>query len=311
VTLVNQGDNTAGQVLPATPVSASAFAANSRGRRRGRMLRRVPILVATAVLVLLVAVWVYPFVWMVSAALKDPIEVFGSGLNLIPASLQWSNFTRAWVDAKFGQYLLNTVLVSVFTVAIVVVRCAMAGYVLARYRFYGRKVILGILVATLFVPAGYTIIPVVDLATRLHMLNSIAGMVIALSGGAHVASILLYLGYFQGLPKELEEAAIVDGAGFLRTFFSVMLPLAGPITATVTLLTFLATWNAFFLPLVFTFSRPDLRTLSVGMLAFVGENSTDWSGMAAAATISLLPVVLLFILLQRYFVEGIAGAVKS
>jgi raffinose/stachyose/melibiose transport system permease protein len=90
-----------------------------------------------------------------------------------------------------------------------------------------------------------------------------------------------------------------------------MMPMAGPVTATVTLMTFMATWNAFFLPLVFTFSRPDLRTLAVGMLAFVGENSTDWSGMAAAATISLLPVVLLFVLLQRYFVEGIAGAVKS
>ena len=90
-----------------------------------------------------------------------------------------------------------------------------------------------------------------------------------------------------------------------------MLPLAKPVTATVTVLTFLSTWNAFFLPLVFTFSRPDLRTVSVGMLAFVGENTTDWSGMAAAATISMLPVVALFIVLQRYFVEGIAGAVKS
>ncbi|WP_460809972.1 carbohydrate ABC transporter permease [Microlunatus endophyticus] len=103
----------------------------------------------------------------------------------------------------------------------------------------------------------------------------------------------------------------MDGAGFFRTFFRVMLPLAGPVTATVALMTFLATWNSFFLPLVFTFSRPDLRTVSVGMLAFIGENSTDWSGMAAAATISLLPVMILFILLQRYFVEGIAGAVKS
>src|SRR5699024_10529970 len=119
----------------------------------------------------------------------------------------------------------------------------------------------GVLVATLFVPTGYTIIPVVDLATHMHLLNSLWGMIIALSGGAHVASILLYVGYFDQLPKELEEAAIVDGAGFLRTFLGVMLPMAGPVTATVTLMTFMHTWNAFFLPLVFTFSRPDLRTL--------------------------------------------------
>ena len=280
-------------------------------RRRGRFQRRLPFYLAALLLLGVVAVWVYPFLWMVSAALKDQLEVFTSGLSLIPEKPIWENFQRAWVDADFSQYLLNTVIVTVATVLLVLIRCSMTGYVLARYSFYGRKVILGVLVATLFVPAGYTIIPVVDLANRLGLLNSLGGMVIAMSGGAHVASILLYMGYFRSIPKELEEAAIVDGAGFLRTFFTVMLPLAMPVTATVTLMTFLATWNAFFLPLVFTFSRPDLRTLSVGMLAFVGENSTDWSGMAAAATISLLPVVLLFILLQRYFVEGIAGAVKS
>lgn len=103
----------------------------------------------------------------------------------------------------------------------------------------------------------------------------------------------------------------MDGAGFWAVFSKVMWPLARPVTATVTLLTFLGTWNAFFLPLVFTLSRPDLRTVSVGMMAFVSERSTDWAGMAAAATISLLPIVALFIVLQRQFVEGIAGAVKQ
>lgn len=286
-------------------------APTTRPRRRRPAWRRVSVWFATGVLLCILAAWVYPFLWMLSAALKTPMEVFGSGLGLLPAEPQWSNFQRAWEEAQFGRYLRNTVIVTAATVVIVVIRCAMAGYVLARYRFYGRRVILVILVATLFVPTGYTIIPVVDLATQLHLLNSLWGMIIALSGGAHVASILLYLGYFHQLPKELEEAAIVDGAGFGRTFLRVMLPMAGPVTATVTLMTFMHTWNAFFLPLVFTFSRPDLRTLSVGMLAFVGENSTDWSGMAAAAVISLLPVVILFVVLQRYFVEGIAGAVKS
>lgn len=300
-----------GPTLDKTPSPSSAIPATRRGRRRNRWLRRIPIWFATLVLLCILAAWVYPFLWMVSAALKSPLEVFSAGLDLIPKTPQWDNFRRAWVDAHFGTYLFNTLVVTAATVLIVVVRCAMAGYVLARYRFYGRKLIMVVLVATLFVPTGYTIIPVVDLATHLHLLNSLWGMIVALSGGANVASILLYLGYFHQLPKELEEAAIVDGAGFLRTFTRIMLPMAGPVTATVVLMTFMNTWNAFFLPLVFTFSRPDLRTLSVGMMAFVGENSTDWSGMAAAATISLLPVVILFVLLQRYFVEGIAGAVKS
>jgi ABC-type glycerol-3-phosphate transport system permease component len=191
------------------------------------------------------------------------------------------------------------------------VRCALAGYVLGRYKFPGSRIVMGILVATLFIPTGYTIIPIVKLSLDLGLLNSLTGMVLALSGAANVSAILIYAGYFRQLPKELEEASIVDGAGFFRTFFTVMLPLTMPVTATVALLTFLGTWNSFFLPLVFSFSRPELRTLSVGMQAFVGENAVDWSGMAAAGVISIIPVVALFIFLQKYFVEGIAGAVKS
>lgn len=291
--------------------AGAAQRARSNRMRPAYLMQRLPWWIAAFGLAIGAALWVYPFVWMVSASLKDPLEVFAAGLDLIPKTPIWENYQRAWSDAGFGQYLLNTVIVTVVTVALVVVRCAMAGYVLARFSFLGKKTILGVLVATLFVPTGYTIIPVVEISHQLGLLNSLTGMILALSGAAHVASVLLYAGYFRQIPKELEEAAIVDGAGFFTTFFRVMLPLAMPVTATVALLTFLSTWNAFFLPLVFTFSRPDLRTLSVGMLAFVGENSVDWSGMAAAATISLLPVVVLFILLQRYFVEGIAGAVKS
>jgi raffinose/stachyose/melibiose transport system permease protein len=255
--------------------------------------------------------WVYPFVWMVSASVKDSLEIFSAGLQLIPEKFAWENYGRAWRDASFSRYMVNTIIVTVWTVVLVVVRCALCGYVLGRYQFRGSRIIMGILVATLFVPTGYTIIPIVKLSLQLGLLNSLTGMILALSGAANVSAILIYAGYFRQLPKELEEAAVVDGAGFFRVFFTIMLPLAMPVTATVALLTFLATWNSFFLPLVFSFSRPELRTLSVGMQAFVGENAVDWSGMAAAGVISIVPVVALFIFLQRYFVEGIAGAVKS
>lgn len=278
---------------------------------RGRARRSPLMWLVTLLLLSFAAVWVYPFVWVLSASVKDQLEVFTAGLRLLPEAFVWENYSRAWVDANFGTYMLNTILVTAFTVAIVVIRCAMAGYVLARYSFLGRKFVVGVLVGTLFVPAGYTIIPVVEITQRLGLLNSLTGVVVALAGGGHVAAVLLYMGYFRGIPRELEEAAVIDGAGFTTVFFRVMLPLAGPVTATVVVLTFLATWNAFLLPLVFTFSRPDLRTLAVGMQAFVGENSVDWPGMAAAATLSLVPIVVLFLFLQRYFFEGIAGAVKS
>ncbi len=259
----------------------------------------------------LVCLWCYPFVWLVSASLKGPLEVFTKGLNLIPDQLLWENYVRAWGTAGFSTYMVNTVIVSVGTVILVVFHTGLTGYVLGRYQFVGRRIVIGILAATMIVPIGVTIIPIVELAGTAGLLSTREGIILALSGSGQAAAILLYAGYFRGLPKELEESAELDGAGFFRTYFSVMLPLAGPVTATVSVLTFLAAWNNFLIPLVFTFGAPDLRTLPVGMLAFVSSNETDWSGMAAAATISLLPVVVFFFFMQRYFVEGIAGAVKQ
>ncbi len=280
-------------------------------RRLKRRMPRPGVIAQVVALTVLCLVWMYPFLWLVSASLKDSLTIFASGLNLVPERLEWENYSRAWNDAGFSRYMLNSLLVTIGTVVLVVVRTALAGYVIARYNFIGKRFVLIVLLGTIFVPAGYTIIAVVELSDRLNLLNSLAGMILALSGGGQVAAILLYAGYFSRIPRELEEAAVLDGASFFQIFRSIMLPLAGPITATVSLLTFLAAWNNFFVPLVFTFSRPELRTLSIGMLSFQSENSVDWSGLSAAATISLIPVVLLFMFLQRYFIEGIAGAVKS
>ena len=262
-------------------------------------------------LIALCLIWIYPFLWLTSASLKNSLEVFSKGLNLVPDVWRWENYARAWQAAHFDRYMLNTIIVTVGTVALVVLRSALAGYVLGRYDFIGKRLIVGVLVATFVVPAGFTIIPVLDLTQNLGLLNTLWGVILALGGGGQVANVLLFAGFFRQIPRELEEAAVLDGAGFLDIFFRVMLPLAKPIIATVTILTFLFAWNTFFIPLVFTFSRPDLRTLAVGMLAFVGENETDWSGMAAAATLSLAPVVAVFFFAQRYIIEGIAGAVKG
>ncbi len=278
---------------------------------RPRLRRRLPWIALALFLAGLAVLWIYPFLWMLSASLKTSAEMFAGGLSLIPENLVFENYSRAWTAGNFRMYLLNTVIVTFTVTAMVIIRCALAGYVLGRYKFPGSRLIIVILIATLFVPTGYTIIPVVQISLQLGLLNTLWGMILALAGGANVASILIYAGYFRNMPAELEEAAIVDGAGFFRTFSRIMLPLSMPVTATVGILTFLFTWNAFFLPLVFSFSNPALRTVSVGMQAFVGENSTDWSGMAAAGVISLLPILIIFAFMQRYFVEGIAGAVKS
>jgi multiple sugar transport system permease protein len=256
-------------------------------------------------------IWIYPFIWMITASLKTNSEYITNGLSLIPQKLQFENYIRAWETANFSTYFINTVIMSISVVLIVIVLCAMTGYVLGRYQFPGRKIFFVIIAATLFLPKGYTIIPIYTLINSLGLNNTLGGVILAEAGGAHVLFILLFTAHFRGLPKELEEAAEIDGAGFFRIFFQVMLPLSKPIVATTGILQFMWTWNSFLIPLVFTLNKPELRTLGVGMYQFVGENSIDWTGAAAAASISLIPIIIVFVLFQRYFVDGIAGAVKG
>lgn len=272
---------------------------------------RPGMLISVLLLAAISVIWIYPFLWMLSASLKEPKEIFTAGLNLIPLKWVWENYLRAWDTARFSTYMFNTIFITVGTVVLVVLRTSLVGYVIGRYSFIGKRVLVGLLLVTLFVPNGYTIIPIVKLSNELGLLNSLWGIVFAMGGGAYVAEVLLFSGFFGKIPKEMEEAAVLDGASFVDIFARIMLPLAMPIVATVVIMTFINSWNSFFLPLVFTFSRPDLRTLSVGMYAFVGEHETDWSGMAAAATISLVPVITLFFFMQRYFIQGLAGAVKE
>jgi ABC-type glycerol-3-phosphate transport system permease component len=292
--------NTANTLSQSGSVSRQVWTAN-----------RLRELVTTIILTPLALIWIYPFLWMVSAALKTNDEIFRSGLNLVPSELMFENFQRAWVQANISQYFFNTLVIAIGSVTVVAVTTGMMGYVLGRYGFPGKRIVIGIFVATVFLPKGYTIIPVFELISRLNLDGTLLGVILAQSGGAHVIFILLFTGYFNQLPKEIEEAAIVDGAGFFRVFWQIMLPLAKPVIATVVIMQFIASWNDFLLPLVLTLARPELRTLSVGMYAFRGEYFTDWSGMAAAATIAIIPIIIVFLLMQRYFIEGIAGAVKS
>lgn len=293
--------------VDASPSSTSISAGPAPLGRRPRRGR----LIIGLVLAVFCAIWIYPFVWLVSASLKTQPEIFGKGLSLIPDTPQFGNYVRAWTEVGFSHYMLNTVIITLGTVVLIIVRSALAGYVLGRCDFAGKKVLIGVFLVTFFLPEGYTIIPVTQLTDALGLLNTHLGVILGLGAGGQVAATLLYAGYFRTLPKELEECARVDGAGPLRTFFSIMLPLAWPVTATVFILMFLFAWNVYLLPLVFTLSQPGLRTLAVGMTSFVGEYSTDYPGLAAAAVISLAPVVAVFVALQRQFVDSIAGAVKG
>ncbi|MEC0227727.1 carbohydrate ABC transporter permease [Paenibacillus alba] len=256
-------------------------------------------------------VWIYPFLWMVSASFKTQSEFFTNGLRLIPNSFQMGNLVRAWNEANFERYFINSVVISVSTILIVLLATATCGYVLGRYVFKGKKLVLGVLVASMFVPMEFAIIPIYDLIKHLGLMNNLLGVIFAEAGGAHIIFILLFSTFFGQIPKELEEASIMDGCGFFRTFFTIMLPLSKPIVGSVTIMQFIWSWNSFMIPLILTLSSPNLRPLAVGLYALRGENVVDWTGIAAGGTIAILPIIVIFLFLQRYFVDGIAGAVKG
>lgn len=255
--------------------------------------------------------WVYPFVWMVSASFKQQKAFFRQGLNLIPVDPTVDNFVRAWKNARFSTYFVNTVIVTFFVVLLVLIMSSMAGYVLGRYHFPGKRLLSSVFVASITIPLVSTIIPTYEIIKGLGLLGTRTGLILAQSGGAHVIFLLLYSGFFQQIPNEMEEAAIMDGCGFFRTFSQVMLPLAKPISITVVIMESIWSWNAFLLPLVLTLAKPESRTLAVGLYAFRGENTIDWTGIAAGGTLAVVPIVVLFLFLQKYFVDGIAGAVKG
>jgi raffinose/stachyose/melibiose transport system permease protein len=267
-------------------------------------------LIAIPILLLISLVWIYPFLWTVSASFKTQAGVFTGGASLIPDQLNFDNFRRAWVNAGFSGFFANTILYSAVSTFVEVVKAALCGYVLARYDFPGRLFLHRLIIATLFIPVASIIVPQFVLVEQLGLLNTRAGVILAMSGSAGALYVLMFTGFFSTVPTDLFDAAKLDGAGFLRTF-RLVLPLAKPVIAVVVIFQFVSNWNEFNIPLVFTLGQPDLQNLAVGMLSFKGEHSVDWSGFAAGMTISFAPMLIVFLLFQNYFVRGLAGATKG
>lgn len=283
------------------------MAITTRVRRRPGLRAN---LIALPILLVVGLIWIYPFLWTIAAAFKSQSGLFTSGASLLPDALNLDNFERAWVSAGFDRYFVNTVIYSVFTTVIELIKAALCGYVLARYEFPGRLFLHRMIVATLFVPVASIIIPQFLLVEQLGLLNTRAGVILAMSGSAGALYVLLFIGFFSGVPSDLFDAAKLDGAGFLRTF-RLILPLAKPVIAVVVIFQFVTNWNEFNIPLVFTLGQPDLQNLAVGMLSFKGEHAIDWTGFAAGMTITFAPMLIVFLIFQSYFVRGLAGAIKG
>ncbi|MBO0796525.1 MAG: carbohydrate ABC transporter permease, partial [Ktedonobacteraceae bacterium] len=226
--------------FPAT--LAPSLRTRTRARSSYKTRRLLTSLLTHAILLAGGILWMYPFLWTLGSSFKSVDGFFNEGLNVFPKEFEWSNYVNAWNEASFGQYFFNTVFTTVLTVILTALFTAMAGYVLARRTFPGKRVVIGLVAITLFLPHGYTIIPVFDIIQRLDLLNTLWSIIIVQTAGGMVFSTFLFMGYFASIDRELEDAARVDGASFHQVFWRVMLPLAGPMLATVALFTFIGTW---------------------------------------------------------------------
>jgi multiple sugar transport system permease protein len=255
------------------------------------------------VLLPLAVVMAIPLLWMLLTSLSTLAETrrFPPGL---PGSLHWSNFAHAWTDSPLGHWLLNSTIVSVTCVLSNVVLCSLAGYAFARIQFRGSRVLFLALLATLMVPFQVVMIPTLLIVKHLGLVDSLPALIVP--NLVTPFGIYLLRQFFLTLPVELEEAAIIDGAGRFRILFSVLMPLMGPPLSTVAVLTFLTVWNDFLWPLVAT-SSPDVMTVQLGLATFQSAHFTNWPVLMAGTVMSQLPVLALFVAGQRFFVSSIAS----
>jgi ABC-type glycerol-3-phosphate transport system permease component len=263
------------------------------------------------VLTLGALVMVLPFAYMLATSFKQHAYVFELPPDFIPDQPTVNNYKRAWTSNQFERYFLNSLIVATATTAISVVVSAMMAYAFARFRFAGQRLLFGLLLIGLMVPTIMIIIPQFILAKALGVIDSLVGLVVFYVATTVSLNTFLLRGFFEEIPDELEEAMIVDGANAWRRFWMLFLPLAKPALATVAIFSFLASWDEFVWALTII-NDPNKQTLPIAIALFQGQYQTSWGLVFAASTIAVVPVVVVFLLFQRYFVSGLtAGAVKG
>jgi raffinose/stachyose/melibiose transport system permease protein len=252
----------------------------------------------------------YPVLWMLLQSFKTKFELYANVWGL-PQQLFLDNYVQAWRIARMGTYVFNSLIVSVGTVAIVLVLASLAGYAFARLRFAGRQVLFYAFIFSLIVPLQVTIIPLYAVVSGLGLTNTYFALILPYAAGGLPLSIFLLRAFFESVPREIEEAARIDGCSELAAFWRVVLPISGPGLATVTILQFLGAWNEFLLALIFI-RNPALRTIPLGLQSFFFEYSVEWGYLFAALSMATVPVILVYVLMQRHFISGLtAGAVKG
>lgn len=256
-------------------------------------------------------VMLFPFLWMVSNAFKENVFVIEYPPQLIPDNPSVGNFIRAWTSNNFQLYFSNSAFVAITSTIFTVLFSAMVAYAFARFKFPLKELLFYIILLVLMVPDLVTIIPKFILVKDLGLRNSLWGLILVYVAGSIPLNTFLLRGFFEQIPHELEEAMLIDGAGYFDIFFRLALPLASPALATVTIFSFMGNWDEFIWALT-AIDDPLKRTLPIAIYSFQGQHGTEWGLVFAAMIIALIPSLIVFLSMQKYFVKGLTtGAMKG
>ena len=264
-------------------------------------------LVKHIVMLAFVVLMLYPLVWMVVSSLRPNNEIF-TNAGIIPDHFEWSNYTNGWValTTPFGRHLINSAVIVIGAILGNLFACTLAAYAFARLEFRFKRVAFTIMLLTIMLPFQVTLVPQYIMFSWVHLLNTVWPLILPKILGTDSFFIFLMVQFIRAIPRELDEAARIDGCGHPRIFFRVILPLMTPALATTTIFTFIWMWNEFFAPIVYL-TQPKLFTVQVALGQFI-DNQTggNWGQLFAMSVVSLIPVFLAFVIGQRFLIRGIA-----
>ncbi|WP_019913724.1 carbohydrate ABC transporter permease [Paenibacillus sp. HW567] len=262
-----------------------------------------------ALMVIIAALQLFPLYWLIISAFKDNSEIIGGTVWALPQTWRLGNFTEAWVSARVDRYFFNSLFVTLVTLGCVLLLSSMMAYALTRMRFRWNGVILFILLMGVMIPIHATLIPLFMILKNLGVLSSRLSVILPYIAVNLPISVYMLSAFLRTMPKELEEAAFMDGCGVFKSFFRVVLPLLKPPLASVAIYVFLAVWNELLMAATFI-QKEELRTLPLGLMNFSGQYSISWGPLAAAMVISTLPILLAYVLFSDQMEKSFtAGAV--
>ncbi len=259
-------------------------------------------------------VTLFPIIYLILAAFKSNSEILTSA-SIFPKRFVTENFHQAWKLANFKLYTWNSIYMTFFIVIGSIITSTTLAYVLNRGKFPGKNFIYGMFLSTMFISLGTSsLFPQLQIAKALGISNSLWGVIIIRVLGINVTQVFVAMSFMSSIPYEIDEAAKIDGCGFFRIYWNIIFPLLKPLIATIGLLSFRAAWNDYMLPMVFTLANPEKSPLIVGVVSLrnTGEAASSWNLMLAGTTIAIVPMIIVYMFLNRYFIEGLtSGAVKG